>query len=248
MRDISQILKSLGLLDSEIKTYLAAFEGGPGTVLDLTKKTRLSRQATYVAIETLGERGLMSSALRGKKRFYSAEPPSKLLAYAKRREVEMNERIKDLERALPEMELAKGGERPVVRLFEGRDAIIAFYDAMIAEKPKELDEIADVEALNIIISEEQRKFIRETMRKFGIHGRVIYTGEPRPSGEMMRRYYLPKELSGFKSGIAVFGDKVILYSLEGKIYLAVVENQPIAKGLKVLFELASRALERGSGK
>jgi len=70
MKDITPILKSLGLLDSEVKTYLASLENGPETVLDLAKLTKLSRQAVYSAIDALTERGLMSSALRGKKRYY----------------------------------------------------------------------------------------------------------------------------------------------------------------------------------
>src|SRR5512142_2814354 len=125
MKDIAPILKSLGLLDSEVKTYLKALENGPGTVLDLAKSTNLSRQAVYVAINSLTERGLMSSALRGKKRFYAAEHPSKLLEYAKRRNEEMKAQTQDLERLLPEIEMQAGGERPVVKLFEGREGLKA---------------------------------------------------------------------------------------------------------------------------
>lgn len=121
MKDISSILHSLGFLDSEIKTYTSALEHGPATVIDLTKHTRLSRQATYVVIDQLTKRGLMSSVVRGKKKYYVAEDPEKLLSYAQRREVEIKERIRDLESVLPELKMKVGGEKPIVKLFEGKE-------------------------------------------------------------------------------------------------------------------------------
>ena len=126
MKDISPILKSLGFLDSETKTYLAALSMGPSTVIDLTKQVKLSRQAVYVAIESLTERGIMSSTLIGKKRFYAAEKPEKLLAYAKRRESELDEHVKDLEKAIPDLELRTGGERPSVKVLEGKEGLRAY--------------------------------------------------------------------------------------------------------------------------
>ncbi len=243
MKDIAPILKSLGLLDSEVKTYLLALENGPGTVLDLAKSTKLSRQAVYVAINALTERGLMSSALRGKKRFYAAERPSKLLAYAKRHESEMKERVQDLQQILPELELQIGGERPTVRVFEGKEGIRAIIADMGESRPKQTNEIADLQAMNTILTPEDLKPMRLELKRFGTKVRGIYAGPATGKTVEADRYFLPKELSGFKSDITVYDDKIALVTFEGKMYSVLIESANLAKALRTLFELAFRGVK-----
>lgn len=240
MKDISPILQSLGLLDSEITTYLAALENGPGTVLEIVKSTKLSRQATYVAIDMLSKRGLMSSALRGKKRYYAAEHPEKLLAYAKRRDMEMHERVKDLERMLPELELQTGGERPVVRLFEGKEGLKAIIEDMKSTEFKKSVEIADLEALYKVLSPDDLKTMRTALQKRGVKIRGIYAGAPGPKFVETDRIPLADEFSGFKADIGVYGNKVEMITFEGKLYSIIIESEALAKTLNILFELAFR--------
>ena len=114
MSDIRTILTSLGLLESEVKTYLAALGLGPSTVIALSKATKLSRQAIYDALSALVEHGIMSSVLKGKKRHYLAEHPDTLLAYAKKRKSDLGVQVKNLKRLVPILTLHLGGDRPVV--------------------------------------------------------------------------------------------------------------------------------------
>lgn len=244
MKDISPILKSLGLLDSEVKTYLSALENGPGTVLDLSKSTRLSRQAVYVAIESLTGRGLMSSALRGKKRFYAAEHPEKLLAYAHRHDDEMQERIKDLERMLPELELQSGGEKPVVKVFEGKEGLLAVLAELQKTSAKQSLEITDLDALYKVLRPEDMQKMREQVKKTGTKVRGIYSGAAQQTQVDVNRMFLPKELAGFKSNIGIYGDdKVALVTLEGKMYSVMIESETLAKTLRILFELAFKGMK-----
>lgn len=239
MKNIQVILRSLGLLESDIKTYLAALQHGPQTVIDLSKQTKLSRQATYVAIEAMTERGLMASVLRGKKRYYSAEDPEKLLAYAKRREQVMEAQIKDLEDSLPELKLQLGGERPLVRMFEGKDGLRAYLSDVESSHPKEIDEIADLEAVNAALGAEDLGPIRKHHAKNQTKVRGLYTGIPRgekPSN--VERYSIPGHPSGLHTDIAIYGDKIALVTLEGKMFTVLIESPALARTLRHLFELA----------
>jgi len=146
MADLKAIFNAIGFLKSETKTYLAGLELGPATVIDLSKKTGLSRQATYQAIKLLSERGILSSMQQGKKTYYVAESPKKLLSYAKRYEANVKERLKELEEAVPELSLLVGGEKPVVRLFEGKEGSRAILEDIALSKPKEVWEIGDLVA------------------------------------------------------------------------------------------------------
>lgn len=237
MKDIHKILSSLGLLDSEISTYLAALRNGPSTVLDLTKHTRLSRQAIYTAIEALTHRGLMSSVQRGKKQFYTSESPNKLLSYAQRKEQELAEQISDLKLTLPELELQAGGEKPAVKVFEGKEGIRALLEDTREHKPSEVYEITDLEAMNAILTSEDLEPYRQEFRRIGskIHGINTTTAKP---GEGIMRITLPEDKAKFSSHIGVHGDKINLITFQGKMYAIIIENKGLAQALRTIFKLA----------
>ena len=73
-------LQQLGLSDKEAKTYLASLELGPVSVQEIAKKSGLKRPTVYFAIEQLIKMGLMSSFEKGKKRYFSAESPERLVS------------------------------------------------------------------------------------------------------------------------------------------------------------------------
>lgn len=239
MSDITAILQSLGFLDSEVRTYLASLEYGPGTVLDLTKKTHLSRQATYVVIEALTRRGLMSSVIRGKKKYFIAEDPEKLLFYARRRGADMVEKIKDLERILPDIKLKVGGEKPVVKLFEGKDGLMSIISDIETTKTKEVLEFCDVDAFRAVVRVEDARSIVGKLKKVGTTIRSIYAMSDANLPKIVEGewYVLPKELGGFKSNIVVYGYKVALISLEGKMHSVIIESEALSNTFRIIFKL-----------
>ncbi|OGL89135.1 hypothetical protein A3H75_00135 [Candidatus Uhrbacteria bacterium RIFCSPLOWO2_02_FULL_51_9] len=238
MKDITPILRSLGLLDSEIKTYVRALEHGPATVLELVKASGLSRQATYVAIQTLTGRGLMSSALHAKKRLFAAEHPDKLLAYAERREVELREHVGDLKRLVPELELRAGGEKPVVKVFEGKEGINAIIEDMRLDQAKVTFEITDLEAMRAVLTSEDLAPLKRESKKMKRFVRGLYAGEMSPKAVDSERFALPDKYGHFKSHLGIYGNKVALVTFEGKMYSVIIESGALAKALHTLFELA----------
>lgn len=235
MKDVSQILKSLGLVDSEVKTYLQALQHGPSTVMDLSKYTGLSRQASYLAIETLTKRGLMSSVERGKKSFYAAEAPGKLLAYAERQRKELSERVDDLKKVLPELELQTGGEKPVVRVYEGKEGVRAILEDTRMSKPKELFEITDSQSMLEILTREDLVPYQKTLDQAKTKISGIYNKQVRASG--IQSIQLP-ESDRFKAHISVYEDKVTLVTFQGKMHSVIIENANIAEALKKIFQIA----------
>ena len=245
MKDISKILHSLGLNDSEIKTYLAALKQGASTVVELTKHTRLSRQAIYLAIESMTARGLMSSVMSGKKRLFTAEAPYKLLAYAKRKETEMREEIADLEKSLPDLELQLGGERPIVRMYEGKEGIRAFLEEVKKTKPKFIHEVADAESIRKAMSAKDLEPYRKEVAKHKAKLKGIYTGVLNPTPTVASdRIVLNEPCIHFPANISVLGDRVGFVSLDGKPYTVILENRSVAKTIELLIDLAYEEAKR----
>lgn len=246
MKDISSLLQTLGLLESEVKTYEMALHLGPSTVLDLTKKTKLSRQATYVAINRLVDLGIMSSVLVGKKRFFAAEHPEKLLAYAKRHSAELSDRVKDLETMLPELALRMGGNRPIVRLFEGKEGLKAIIEDMRLADFDDIVEIADADALYRVLSPEELAPLRAELKKRRVKVKGLYTGTPKENNVGADRITLPAKYKDFKADIGIYGDRIELITFEGKMYAVIVENKALAQTLRILFELAFENAEKNT--
>lgn len=240
MKDIAPILKSLGLLESEIKVYLKTLEKGPSTVIELSQGTNLSRQACYVAIEGLTERGLMSSVLKGKRNYYAAEHPAKLVSYAKRREVQINDQIKDLERSIPQLELQIGGERPMVKLFEGKEGLNALINDMDVTQPKEIREIADLIALRSIVQPEDLLEYQKKVKKSQPDIRGFYSGERASNTVQLntRRITLPAKNAGFNSDVFIYNNKIALITFENKMFSVLIESKALADALKIIFDIA----------
>ena len=247
MRDIKQILSSLGLLDSEVSTYLAALKNGPSSVLDLTKLTKLSRQGTYTAIQQLIDRGLMSSVVRGKKTFYAIDSPDKLITYAERKQSELKEQLKDLKSVVPELKLKAGGEKPVVKMYEGKEGIRAIIENLGASDPKFLYEMGDREAIFQTLTMEDLEPYRKMIDKKKVVITSLYRGKESVGQSKGPRYFLPEDTPPFSTNIIIDDKKVTLVTFKGKMHSVVIENEDIAETLKQLFELAldSKKLKKG---
>jgi len=246
MKDISPILRSLGLLESEVRAYLAALKKGPQTVKDLSVTSNLSRQATYGAVEALTERGLMSSVLHGKKRFFVAEHPTKLLAYAKRFRANVDEHVEDLEHSLPELELQSGGERPIVKVFEGKEGIRSVMEELMrADAYKaNIDEITDLDAMYSVLNLKDLKPYREQGSKKRVRVRALQAGTPQSPIGSVERIIFPKEFGGFNANLTVYERYIYLVTFEGKIYSILIESPALARMFRILYDLAFNEAER----
>lgn len=238
MQDIAPLLRSLGFLESEIKVYLAALERGPSTVIDLSSATHLSRPATYTAIEALAERGIMGTLSLGKKRLYTAEHPDRLVQYAKRREGELHARVEDLARLLPELVLRVGGEKPIVKAFEGKEGIQAIIDDIKQTRPRTMEEIANIDALRLVVRPEELAPMRDELQRIGTKIRALYAGDDVTATAITDARLLPPELRGFRGNISIYANKVALVTFVGKFHSVIIEDAAIAGTLRMLFELA----------
>lgn len=238
MRDVAPILRSLGLLESEVKVYLAALERGPSTVIDLAGATRLSRPATYTAIESLTERGLTSTVQRGKKRLFAAEHPDHLVQYAHRREVELRSKIEDLTRLVPELALRAGGGRPVVKVLEGAEGILAFIDDVQRTRPTTMEEITNIDAMRLVVRSEDLAPMRDELLRIGTKIRGLYAGTNVRANATTDARLLPPALSSFRGDITIYGDKAAIVTFAGKLHTVLIEDSVVAETLRTLFELA----------
>ena len=149
-----RLFTNLGLSATETRVYLANLELGPTTVQEVAKKAKLSRTATYDAIETLQARGLISTFEKGKRRVFAAEEPESAVAHFKDSVRKMEQQIETLNRILPEVKLLAGGERPTVRFYEGNEAIYAAFNDLGRVEPDSVYEVSNIDDVYTFLNKD----------------------------------------------------------------------------------------------
>jgi HTH-type transcriptional regulator, sugar sensing transcriptional regulator len=239
--NVIPILKTLGLLESEIKTYIATLELGPSTVLDISDKTDLSRQAIYTAIESLVKQGLMSSVEKNKKTLYAAESPERLKSFAQTKLKKMEAIINEVNLISDDLKLVEKGDKPIVKMFEGKEGIISIHDDIAQTKPQFIDDFVNDDALSKLLNEEDVAPLKHRLDKLNINTKALTISSETPS-DIHRKLKTIKHIKrkdiNFDGDIVIYGDKVALTSLQGKIISVIIDNPSIAQSLRELFKLA----------
>lgn len=235
-----QLLKALGLSESEAQIYLASLEVGPASVQDLAKKARVSRVTTYAVIEHLTDRGLMSSVEKGKKRLFTVESPERLVSVMQNRLQEMKTTLSQVEDSLHELKLVQRGAKPVVKMFEGDDAFQAVFTDLAANRIEHFEEFGNHDLIrNYVPKEEVLKrawpHLRNAKRRVIMVADTVKTGHA-DSGNTV---FLSSKQHACHGDVLIYGkNKVALASLAGKPISVIIESEPIAEMMRTLFSLA----------
>lgn len=248
-------LQKLGLSDKEAKVYLSSMELGPSPVQNIGSKAGVNRATTYVMIESLIERGLMSSFEKGKKRFFTAESPDQLLSLLHKEESEAKEKTRQFENILPELKtlFAAAEEKPRVKFFEGVEGFKVLQDDVLKSKHESQDEIVALDELYKVFpasSDDFRHKMAEKVRRDKIAIRTLYTSEkgkilnPEEGDGKMERRYIPPDKFPFATEVVIYGSKVAFGVCRGKIIGVIIESKEIGDALKAIFNLAWDSAEK----
>jgi len=237
--DIFRLFTSLGLSETETKVYFASLNLGPAPVQDIAKKAGLSRTATYANVESLQNRGLMSTHERGKKTVFAAEEPERALAHFKEQVHDMQEKLDTLNNILPEIKLMSGGERPAVRFYEGKEALYALFTDVGRIQPESLCEVANLDDvytyLDLSILGDVRKMLDPTKTKI----RILHIGDTKDPRADIEYCKVEKEVFGdFHGDIWIYQDHIAFIYFVGKVVTVILENQAFADTARFLFNVA----------
>lgn len=110
-------LINAGLSENEAKVYLAALELGETSVYRLAKKSGVKRTTTYLAVESLKEKGLINAFQKNDVTICYAENPKKLTDV-------LEEKKKALDKIMPELLAFTNliDKKPKIRFFEGNES------------------------------------------------------------------------------------------------------------------------------
>ncbi len=239
-----------GLDDKEARVYHAALSLGKATAEQIAIEAGILRTTTYHQIEALMDKGLMTTVLIGKKRFYIPESPTNLhrLLATEAAEIEKNQQL--LTNLLPELTtlFSKNGARPAVRQFIGKEGLISMREEVLQMDGKELRIITAYDAFAKVFNEKERQSYTKRRIEKGITIRALYqTSGKAGAREQMKRHEvrpLPKAHLPLGFDVYLFDDKVCLSSLvPDDIWGIMISGGALNQSMSLLFEIAWQAAD-----
>lgn len=238
--DTDKTLTDYGLTEKQAKVFLACLELGSASVQKISGRAGIARSTCYEILESLRRLGFVSTFLKKRGRYYSAEEPNKVIAIA-RGKVEL------LERALPQLRAAYGTAKhqPTVRFYQGVRSIRLVLEEILSEAT-ELLSFGSADDLFRVIPDYSEFAKRRAKKK--IFAKVIIRDSPkarerqRLGPQELRQVKLlpiPPEYHGM---VYIWGNKIAMVSFEQDLTLLVIESPELAKVQRAMFNVIWNAL------
>ncbi|OHA89569.1 MAG: hypothetical protein A3C70_02315 [Candidatus Zambryskibacteria bacterium RIFCSPHIGHO2_02_FULL_43_14] len=235
-------LKDIGLSDKEAAVYVALLSFDKAQVTEISEKAKIKRPTTYVILESLAKKGLVSESNIGKKTFYIAEPPEKLGLFVERQIHLLEENKKSLDIIVPQLKSIQReqGEKPAVQFFDGKEGVLSSNYNTFAEKLGEepVYIVYSKDTVTDIFSEKEAKEMRERRISMGIKSKAVYNSKigEKPSDETGDRVKIDERKYPITSDITIYGDQVKIAVFGKRISGISIKSKEFAETLKSLIK------------
>lgn len=238
------MLVKTGLNEKEARVYLAMLELGPSTAYRIAPKAGIKRPITYVILESLQTKGLVSVVPEGDRKMFVAADPAKLLG-------EMEQKKELYKRFLPNLEAlyadASKKEKPQVQFFEGKEAVYSLYEKIY--QSKEVAFFSTIRDILSIFPDFPKELNKKAMAR-GVSVRELLTKSSADiayAKTMKHGKFFEQRFAGgigeFFTDNCLFDGQVAFFAFEPFLYAVLVRSDGVYKSLKTLYEFAWNSAE-----
>jgi len=238
---VRQLLARLGIDDREAEVYLALLPTKIGRVSAIAKAAKQPRTLTYVLLENLEEKGIVSRIEKGNVLHFVAETPHRLLSYAEERQREYAEVGALLHGAVPYLESLTSplAGQPRVTMFHGMEGMKQIYRDVLKQK---FVGIFNTEAMYQAFHENVVTMLYG--KNVQLQGRdlLVDNKEARKFMKELKQHdgykiqLLPKQFI-FQTDTIVYGDNIALFSYDDERSIIRIENHNLADTFRTWFEM-----------
>lgn len=233
----------LGLTPKEATVYLCLLNLGAASTDVVAKETKLNRSTTYVQINTLIKKGLVSSFKKGKQTCFVAESPTNLERLLNQRMIELEVQRTRAAAIIPELmeQFVDEGARPAIRVFEGKEGLVSMRNEILEVKSKKFQVATSNDQLLKIFTEKELQEFSNRRSALGIFSQVLYNS----SGKEDIKPLQPQELRRvsveefpFSADTYIYDEKVAFAAMSGHVIGVIIESQSISQTLSKVFAMA----------
>lgn len=241
IQKLFKTLKEAGLTVNEVNTYLTILDIGQNAASTIAKKAGLNRCSTYGNLEELMKKGFIQKVIKKTTNFYTAVEPRIILEQLKRKRLEMDENIDQLENSIAELEMVRNDNpcKPKIIFYEGISGIRNIMEDTL-NTIGELRAYASMSELNLLLPNYFQQYYARRVER-GITVRAIYPADEqsyqnklRDREELRETRLIPPEFN-FHLDILVYNNKVAITSLEEN-FGVLIESRQMAEAQKKIFD------------
>ena len=126
--NLEAVLRKSGFSEKEAEVYLSLLKLGSSIVSDIAKKAGINRSTTYVILDALAKRGLVSITERRGVKVYNSISPEQLVQYLENNAKQFSELASVAKELIPKLkvETPKKESVPKIQIFEGEESMKTF--------------------------------------------------------------------------------------------------------------------------
>ncbi len=243
---LESALTSIGISVRASKVYVTCLQLGEATVSEIARTAAIKRPSTYLLIDELTIQGLLTTAKRGKRTCFSAVHPRRVLQIAQTRARHMEEILPQLEALYSDTK-----EKPRIKVFEGKNAVLQIYDEMYTSLGKREEALffTSIGWLQKFFPESIERYkhrLKSTRRDYRIRELNIGDEEGISYLQNMQKIIgkkheirlLDPRAFSFETDNLIFGNTVSIFSFKKRIFTIVIEDKQIADSYRSLFNVA----------
>lgn len=127
----TEVFESLGFSKGEIKVYLTLLELQESSIGQINKMADVTPSKTYIILDKLIEKGLVSYYKKGKAKHFQALNPEKLLSLIETKEKDLASQKIKVKEILPRLLKKKEEKKQYTTVYEGYKGLISLYDEIV---------------------------------------------------------------------------------------------------------------------
>ena len=242
---ILEKLQKIGLTDREAKIYTSLLELGETNVQKISNKAKIKRTTVYNIINTLKEKGLTSTIIRKKRKYYIASDPRDL-GY------KLEERKQIINNLMPELLSISNliDKKPKIKFFEGEEGLKEIYYDTLNYPDKPLWAWVTSDVWQILDENFRESYLRDRVKK-GIWAYVIAPNDKILINDYKKfdnKYLRITRIENnptFSIEVEIDlygGNKIGIMAFKEKIGI-IIESQKLFDTLKSIFDVSWNNLE-----
>jgi len=244
-KELLQILQNIGFNDKEARIYLTILELNEALPGAIARISGIKRSTTYLILEQLEKKGLVSHIKRGGHLYFQACRPEFLIENQRKKYEEVRNQLNSLEKILPELNLLHKDftVTPQMSVFKGKAGLIQIMEDTLTTSTGLLCWANISVAVHTVLEDYYPTYIRKKVKnKVFLKG--IFPYEKRSldfkkmgDRELREVYLIPADRFPFKNEINIYDDKVAIISHNDEVGV-IIQNQSIADTQRIIFDLA----------
>lgn len=226
-------LQKLGLTTEEAKIYLVILELGGAGVSTIAKRANVHRVSCYHTLENLIKKGLLSTQIKNRIKYFSSENPEKIVH-------EQEEKLEKAKALLPQLLSITNALafKPKIHFYEGIEGIKNIFEDILKSAKNEILGYTNLKSLGELFPDYLKQYNKKKVEK-NIKTRFIspYSKE---AIQYLEKFY-PKNFDrnlveiifvnpeefNFETEISIYGNKVAIMSLDPKESIGVLMESPV---------------------